>query len=60
MVITVKLFGDRTDHPISEAIVKLKVDGQTEHCVAEGDGPVNAAIEASRRARRSLLRQGAL
>ncbi|MCK4850819.1 MAG: citramalate synthase [Phycisphaerae bacterium] len=32
----------------TEAIVKLRIDGITEHCVAEGDGPVNALDEALR------------
>ncbi len=35
---------------ISEATVKLKVDGRTEHVVAEGDGPVNALDAALRKA----------
>jgi 2-isopropylmalate synthase len=34
--------------PISEATVKLHVDGRTEHHVAEGDGPVNALDSALR------------
>ena len=33
----------------TEAIVKLHIDGTTEHRVAEGDGPVNALDEALRR-----------
>ena len=33
----------------TEAIVKLRIDGITEHRVAEGDGPVNALDEALRR-----------
>ena len=36
--------------PIAEATVKLRVNGQTEHTVAEGDGPVNAIDAALRRA----------
>jgi len=36
--------------PVSEAIVKLRVNGQTEHHVAEGDGPVNALDAALRKA----------
>jgi 2-isopropylmalate synthase len=36
--------------PISEATVKLSVDGQAEHAVAEGDGPVNALDGALRKA----------
>lgn len=35
--------------PITEAIVKLKVDGRMEHRVAEGDGPVNALDGALRK-----------
>ena len=33
---------------MTEAIVKILIDGQTEHCVAEGDGPVNALDGALR------------
>jgi len=36
--------------PVSEAIVKINVNGQAEHCVAEGDGPVNAMDTALRKA----------
>src|SRR6185437_17088204 len=36
--------------PISEATVKLRVDGKVEHHVAEGDGPVNALDTAFRKA----------
>jgi len=36
--------------PVSEATVKIKVDGQVEHRVAEGDGPVNALDAALRKA----------
>jgi len=36
--------------PITEAIVKIKVNGQMEHHVAEGDGPVNALDAALRKA----------
>ncbi len=35
---------------ISEATIKLKVDGKTEHTVAEGDGPVHALDRALRKA----------
>ncbi len=38
--------------PISEASVKLHVNDKAEHCVAEGDGPVNALDGALRRAAR--------
>jgi 2-isopropylmalate synthase len=34
--------------PVSEATVKLQVDGKIEHHVAEGDGPVNALDNALR------------
>jgi 2-isopropylmalate synthase len=34
---------------ITEATVKLKVDGVTEHIVSEGDGPVNALDSALRK-----------
>jgi len=37
-------------HPISEATVRLSVDGQVEHTVARGTGPVNALDTALRRA----------
>jgi 2-isopropylmalate synthase len=36
--------------PVSEATVKLFVNGQPEHRVAEGDGPVNALDNALRQA----------
>ncbi len=35
--------------PVTEATVKLHVDGHTEHRVAEGDGPVNALDAALRK-----------
>ena len=35
--------------PVSEATVKLHVNGQLEHHVAEGDGPVNALDKALRK-----------
>ncbi|MFA7158000.1 MAG: citramalate synthase [Kiritimatiellia bacterium] len=38
----------RGEPPRSEAIVKLKVGGEVEHRVAEGDGPVNALDNALR------------
>ncbi|MGD0540214.1 MAG: citramalate synthase [Tepidisphaeraceae bacterium] len=37
------------DDPVSEATVKLRVDGTMEHRVAEGDGPVNALDSALRK-----------
>jgi 2-isopropylmalate synthase len=36
------------EQPISEATVKLRVEGHLEHHVAEGDGPVNALDNALR------------
>jgi 2-isopropylmalate synthase len=36
--------------PVAEATVKLRVNGQEEHCVAEGDGPINALDSALRKA----------
>jgi 2-isopropylmalate synthase len=41
--------GDR-GVPLTEATVKLGVNGQIEHVVAEGDGPVNALDTALRKA----------
>ena len=41
---------DGTTEPRTEATVKLTVNGQTEHVVAEGDGPVNALDTALRKA----------
>jgi 2-isopropylmalate synthase len=38
--------------PVSEATVKMRIDGVSEHRVAEGDGPVNALDGALRRALR--------
>ncbi|MBN1348014.1 citramalate synthase [candidate division KSB1 bacterium] len=40
----------RNGHPISEATIKVKVDGKTEHTAAEGVGPVNALDNALRKA----------
>ncbi len=40
--------------PVTEATVKLKVNGVTEHVVAEGDGPVNALDAALRKALESF------
>lgn len=39
-----------TIQPTTEASVKVEVAGQTEHTVAEGDGPVNALDAALRKA----------
>ena len=40
----------RNGHPISEATIKVIVNGQTEHTAAEGVGPVNALDNALRKA----------
>ncbi|MGI8908719.1 MAG: citramalate synthase [Candidatus Sumerlaeaceae bacterium] len=47
-VITSKQGGDSTCG--AEAIIKLKVNGEDRHVVAEGDGPVNALDRAMRKA----------
>ena len=38
-----------TGNSVTEATIKLKVDGVTEHVVGEGDGPVNALDAALRK-----------
>ncbi len=38
------------NQPVSEASIKMKVNGKIEHHVAEGDGPVNALDSALRKA----------
>jgi len=40
----------RQGFPVSEATIKLVVDGQEEHTAAEGDGPVDALDHALRKA----------
>ena len=40
----------RNGHPISEATIKVTVDGRSEHTAAEGVGPVNALDNALRKA----------
>ncbi len=45
---TVILKTDDTD-PVTEATVKLNIGSAAEHCVAEGDGPVNALDGALRK-----------
>ena len=40
----------RNEKPTTEATVKLRTSGHTEHRVAEGDGPVNALDAALRKA----------
>jgi len=46
----VNVEGQPEDEPLTEATVKLKVDGDVAHVVAEGDGPVNALDQALRKA----------
>src|SRR4029079_2726954 len=41
---------DSAGNVITEATVKLRVDGRVRHEVAEGDGPVNALDAALRKA----------
>jgi 2-isopropylmalate synthase len=41
---------NETGEPVSEATVKVRINGHPEHRVAEGDGPVNALDGALRRA----------
>jgi 2-isopropylmalate synthase len=41
---------DEGGAPVTEAAIKLTVDGASEHVVAEGDGPVNALDTALRKA----------
>jgi len=41
---------DEAGEPLTEATIKLKVDGREEHVVGEGDGPVNALDTALRKA----------
>jgi len=43
-----------TGDMVTEATVKLRVDGVTEHVVAEGDGPVNALDAALRKSLESF------
>ncbi len=46
----VNVEADRPDNVVTEATVKLGVDGEVRHEVAEGDGPVNALDAALRKA----------
>ncbi len=41
---------DDRGNPMTEATIKLRVNGSTQHVVAEGDGPVNALDTALRKA----------
>ena len=47
---TVAIKKDDDREPVTEATVKLCVDGMWQHTVAEGDGPVNALDAALRKA----------
>ncbi|MCF7958403.1 MAG: citramalate synthase [Phycisphaerae bacterium] len=44
------IFKNKNGQPVSEASVKINVNGKVEHHVAEGDGPVNAMDAALRKA----------
>jgi 2-isopropylmalate synthase len=46
----VNVVTDEGGSPVTEATIKLTVDGVSEHVVAEGDGPVNALDTALRKA----------
>jgi len=41
---------NQSREPVTEAIIKLNVDGRVQHVVGEGDGPVNALDSALRKA----------
>lgn len=46
----VNVVNDNNGRSYSEAILKLKVDGEIEHTASDGDGPVNALDNALRKA----------
>jgi 2-isopropylmalate synthase len=46
----VNIEADKDGRPLTEATVKVRVGGQTQHTVSEGDGPVNALDAALRKA----------
>ena len=46
----VNVEADAPTNVVTEATVKLRIDGQMRHEVAEGDGPVNALDAALRKA----------
>jgi 2-isopropylmalate synthase len=48
----VNVEADVAGSPVTEATVKIRVNGKTEHTVSEGDGPVNALDGALRKALR--------
>ena len=47
---SVSIMKGHDEAPVTEATVKLQVNGQWQHTVAEGDGPVNALDDALRKA----------
>ena len=47
----------KNGRPVSEATIKLKVDGSKEHSAAEGEGPVHALDKALRKALRPFYPQ---
>ena len=51
------IFKQDGDHPNTEAIVKINVDGTQEHTVAEGDGPVDSLHSALCQALRPHYKQ---
>ncbi len=46
----INVLQDENDLDYSEAVLKVKVDGETEHTAADGNGPVNALDIALRKA----------
>ncbi|MEW6702188.1 MAG: citramalate synthase [Bacteroidota bacterium] len=46
----VNVMFDNQKHSVSEAVLKIEVDGEVEHTAASGDGPVNALDNALRKA----------
>jgi 2-isopropylmalate synthase len=50
LVYRVNVETDAGGRPVTEATVKVRVNGQTMHTVSEGDGPVNALDGALRKA----------
>ena len=51
----VNVEADAGGRPVTEATVKIRVDGKSEHTVSEGDGPVNALDSALRKALRPFF-----
>jgi 2-isopropylmalate synthase len=50
----VNIEADQDGRPLTEATVKVRVGGQTQHTVSEGDGPVNALDASLRKALQSF------